>query len=565
MKKLVVPLVILLIAAFIITGCSSGTASPSATTTAPTTTAPTITSSTTTAPTTSAAKPTATTAPPTTTTAPPTSTTVSPPPTGRYGGILRYIQPAGPATPIGTPWEATGGSVSTMAYSIEPPLREDLGGKLVGRLMTSWQVNATGDNPNIVFTLRKGVKFSDGSDFNAQAAAWAFQKSKEGAMQAATTNFWKSFDVIDDYTLRVNFTQWKNTFLRGFSENVAMISSPTAFQKNSIDWLRVNMVGTGPFLQTTYQRDVTFKGSKNPSYWDKGYPYVDEVQVLYVADMLTRDALFKSGGAEMMDIMPQQAATYQSPDYKIITQPTGVTALFPDSLNADSPWSNAKVRQAAEYAIDKESLAKTFGYGYNQAAYQMVSSSSPAYDPNFSKARKYDVAKAKQLMTEAGYPNGFKTKIIAGPPGVNKDIVVAVQSYLGKIGIQCDLDFPEAAAYQAYATGTWKNALIYNALLEWPNPNTALNFYYGVPVSSWFQSLKKPDGWSSLFTATISSPDVDLNLVKKCYDALYDDTTLITLFYGSTLWLEKANVQDSGHGKRGNPVYYNPQFTWLSK
>jgi len=93
----------------------------------------------------------------------------------------------------------------------------------------------------------------------------------------------------------------------------------------------------------------------------------------------------------------------------------------PDSANADSPWSNIKVRQAAEYAIDKIAIARALGYGFKTEAYQLPSPSNPAYNPNLTGKRLYDLAKAKALLAEAGYPNGFKTKIIAQTGG-NLDI-----------------------------------------------------------------------------------------------------------------------------------------------
>jgi peptide/nickel transport system substrate-binding protein len=344
-----------------------------------------------------------------------------------------------------------------------------------------------------------------------------------------------------------------------------MVSSPAAYQKNGLDWVRWNMVGTGPFIQSGFQRDVILKLTRNPDYWDTGYPYLNEVDLLFVSDILTREALFKSGGGEIMDIMPNEATNFQSSEYKILSMQGGTSVLVPDSLNDDSPWSKLAVRQAAEYAIDKEALAKAFGYGYYQAAYQMASPASSAYDANFSGTRKYDVTKAKQLLTEAGYPNGFKTRIIAGPEGLNKDMLVALQSYLGKIGIQCELEFPEAAAYQQYASGTWKNGLLFSPQREWANPNSALNFYFGVPTSSFYKSLKKPDTWTDTLTASVTAPTTDTALMQKCFKQLYDDETVITLFYGNTLWVQKNNLQDTGLGTRGSATYWNPQYAWFSK
>ena len=90
---------------------------------------------------------------------------------------------------------------------------------------------------------------------------------------------------------------------------------------------------------------------------------------------------------------------------------------MPDSAHADSPWSKLEVREAAEYAVDRATIAEKFGYGYLKAPNQIPPRDTTAYDANYALARNYDPAKAKQLLAQAGYPNGFKTKLIVWPGG----------------------------------------------------------------------------------------------------------------------------------------------------
>jgi peptide/nickel transport system substrate-binding protein len=117
-------------------------------------------------------------------------------------------------------------------------------------------VNTDPAAPSVTFKLRQGVKFHDGSDFNAEAVKWAFEQAKTGVNVSATRP-WKSFEVLDNYTLKINFTEWQNYLMRSFGALSTLIVSPTAFQKNGVVWMRTNMVGTGPFMQTDYQRDVS--------------------------------------------------------------------------------------------------------------------------------------------------------------------------------------------------------------------------------------------------------------------------------------------------------------------
>lgn len=450
MKKSLIPVAILLIIAFIITGCStnSSTTTPATTpttpamTTTPTETTPIITNPTATTPNTT---PTATqTVVPTT---PPAATGAQ-----QYGGTLRWVSSADPTTPIGMPSLTSGGSVFSMQLSEQFLLKEQIDGSLTPNLATSYDVVSDPANASITFHLRQGVKFSDGTDFNAQAVVWNLQQVKAGGFNNATAQFWKGFDVLDDYTVRVDLTTWQNRMIRSFADGDAFMVSPTAYQKNGVDWMSWNMVGTGAFNQTNFQRDVSLTTAKNPSYYEQGKPYLDGVQLLYVSDAMTAEALFKSGGADIITCYTsKQASELSANGYNMISQLGGATVLAPDSMNADSPWSNLQVRQAAEYAIDKVGITKSLGYGYTQPAYQLNSSASPAYDANLV-SRTYDVAKAKQLLTAAGYPNGFKTSLIDAFPGSGNDECTAIQANLAAIGIQADLQFPQAAQATADLT-----------------------------------------------------------------------------------------------------------------
>jgi peptide/nickel transport system substrate-binding protein len=563
MKKCLVPITILLICAFIITGCSNAsptTSKPIATTSGIITPAS-ITPATTIPPVSS--KPPSTTNPatvapsvtkPVTTTASTTS--------AKYGGTLRMIQSTAPGTPIGWVPESAGASIFTMRLCLEYPLSELLDGSLIPNVAESYDVNPDPKNPSVTFHLRKGVKFHDGTDLNAQAVKWIYEQGKTGVNQT-TTSYWKSFDILDDYTIRINHATWQNRMLRSFAALSAFLVSPTAYEKNGIDWMRWHMVGTGAFKQKDFQRDVATVTTRNENYWQTGKPYLDGITYLYVADEMTRVALFKSGGAETLDLAGNGriANDIKAAGYNILSKQAGATILVPDSMNPTSPWSNIKVRQAAEYAIDKESVVRTLGYGYWKAAYQIPFAGSSAYDPGIT-SRTYDVAKAKQLLAEAGYPKGFKTKIFCSASG-DKNVPITLQAYLATIGIQVDLDFSEPAKYQQYLNGTWDNGLIYNSLSDKPNYNVVINQYFGVPAT-WFKSLKKPDGWEKALAASVNSALPDPKLMQQCSRLFYDDATVIPLYSGVSLWATTPNVHDTGLVDMGS-TDFTPENAWLSK
>jgi peptide/nickel transport system substrate-binding protein len=559
MRKTLFLLVFLLTCALIITGCQSS-ATSSAPTTTQATTNTSATPTTTTAPAATTAKPAATTTAAAATTVPATTAPVV---STRYGGSIKIIEASAPGTPIGAVWETPAVS-ACMQLSLEPLLKEQLDGTLLPRLAASYDVVSDPQNPSVTFNLRKGVKFHDGTDYDAKAVKFTLEKIKNSGYFGGT-RYWKSLDIIDDYTFKIPLTEWRNSVMPMFAQNQVFIVSPTAFEKNGIDWLRWNMVGTGPFKQSDFKRDVSLTAAKFTDYYDKGKPNLDSVTYLFVADELTRLALFKSGGADVLNTNASGriASEFQAlGGYNIVPLLSGTSTLAPDGANADSPWANAKVRMAAEYAIDKESISKTFGYGYTQAAYQLPNSSSPAFIKDLAN-RKFDTAKARQLLTEGGFPNGFKTKIIAQNT-VNKDIIVAIQSYLSKIGIQAELEFPEPAKFMEYQNGTWKNALLYYVVGQNANYNVTFGYNFGSPQAI-LRSLKQPADYANIYKADMTSPRVEAAFQQKIIQAFYDESTIIPINYVSDIWILNSKLKDSGWATRGSGVFWNPEDAWLSK
>ena len=129
----------------------------------------------------------------------------------------------------------------------------------------------------ITLTLRRGVKFHDGTDFNAEAAKWNLDQA------ISTKQFGSvlidSVDVVDPYTIRINLKQRDNTLLGmlGFSY-IGMMISPTAFKTKGEDWVIANPVGTGPFRFASWQKDVKIAFRKFEGYWQKGKPYLDGIE-----------------------------------------------------------------------------------------------------------------------------------------------------------------------------------------------------------------------------------------------------------------------------------------------
>ena len=138
---------------------------------------------------------------------------------------------------------------------IEILIKENNKGEFIPWLAESYQL--ADDRTAMTFKWRKGVKFHDGSDFNATVVKW----NLENVMAAKQAPNWSSVDIVDDYTVRINLSKWQNTMWSGFSSSMI---SKAAFDEHGIDWVRQNPVGTGPYKFVSYEKDASFTGIKNP-------------------------------------------------------------------------------------------------------------------------------------------------------------------------------------------------------------------------------------------------------------------------------------------------------------
>jgi peptide/nickel transport system substrate-binding protein len=484
------------------------------------------------------------------------------------GGVLRIIRVDGP-TQIGAQTDEQNVNQNYGLPVFDPLAWFDEVGQPVlgpGRLATA--VDVAPDGKSITLTIRKGVKFHDGTDFNAEAVKYNYTN-----LRTASRSFLKnvtSIDVVNDYTLRFNLSAFDISLVENIPMGSGYIASPTAIQKKvAVDDLIQHCVGTGPFKIVSWQRNIGAKYEKFSGYWDQGKPYLDGMEIKGIADPTVALLAFQSGeGDVLVEPSPADAVKLKEKGFRIVSEMGLGPALIPDGANADSPFANKLVRQALDYAIDRETLAKGIGYGFYEAAYQPCYAKL-GYNPDIT-GRKYDPAKAKQLLTDAGYPKGFKTTLyFTAVKGIGStmtnDEIAAIQNYLREVGIDAQIETIDTARSTSLNQNGWHGIIVGDALAG-PAVMGVTQRRLDIAANV-NKSIYRPAGFQEIFDAARVEPNLEKRQasVKKMTRVMYDEAMLTPLWKKVGITALKPTVKDSKIGETGYGYLWYTGGTWISK
>jgi glutathione transport system substrate-binding protein len=301
--------------------------------------------------------------------------------------------------------------------------------KIQPLLATGYEVSPDG----LVYTikLRQGVKFQDGTDFTAEAVKANLDRvsNPENRLSRYTQfNQVEKTEVVDAYTARITLKRPFSAFINALAHPAAMMISPTALKKWGNKDIGFHPVGTGPFEFVEWKPAEYLKVKKFDGYWRKGYPKVDTLTFRTVTDNNTRAAVVQTGEAQFAFPVP----------YSIM-------ARYLSMNNMQKPFDNPKVRQAVNYAINKEALIKVAYAGYASVSTGVIPQGVEyAYEID-KKGWSYDPKKARELLKEAGYPNGFESTLwSAYNDGTSQKIVQFLQQQLAQVGIKVSVEVLES-------------------------------------------------------------------------------------------------------------------------
>lgn len=318
-------------------------------------------------------------------------------------------------------------------------------------LAVDWEVSD--DGLTYTFQLREGVKFHDGTDFNADAVVYNFERWAQGSEETApyyASMFGLGEDDVIEEVKAIDELQVEFTLKRPqapFLQNIAMtpfgIASPAAIEEHG-EAFGQNPVGTGPFIFKEWKPNETITLEKNEDYFVEGAPKINTLIFQVIPDNSARLTALKTGEIDLMDgVNPSDIESIEgSDDVQIILRPPMNIGYLGFNTEME-PFDDPLVRQALNHAVDKEAIIDAF-YGGNA---DPAKNPMPPVIEGFNdeiEAYEYDPDKAKEMLVEAGYPDGFEMDLWAMPnprdymPEPQK-IAEAIQADFAAVGVQAEI------------------------------------------------------------------------------------------------------------------------------
>jgi len=367
-----------------------------------------------------------------------------------------------------------GDTNGNLDFSIQRPIYEglvgfDKAGKLVPELATSW--TASPDATVFTFDLRKGVTFQDGTPFNAQAVKtyfdWVIDPANHFVRQSLY-NVIKSIDVVSEYQVKFTLSKPFGAMLYTFAHPAGRIVSPAAIKKYGKD-VSKHPVGTGPFEFVSWTPGQKIVLKANPSYWGTA-PKVSELDFLFVPNAATRVAMLQSGEAQFIEDLPPQLVDPIKSNSKLSVSANPSIYVRYMAMNTQiKPFNDQRVRQALNYAVDKSTFVNVIAKGYGTELTAPIAKQVTGYAPQTPYA--YDVEKAKQLLAEAGYPNGFTFTIDSLNNTTYQQIDQVLQQMFSKIGVTAKINPMESGTFNNTVFAPFDKTTLQAVVIGW-SPST---------------------------------------------------------------------------------------------
>lgn len=389
-------------------------------------------------------------------------------------------------------------------YMAETLIVTDKDGNIEPNLATEWEVSD--DNLEYTLKIREGVTFHDGTPLNAEAVKWNLDRVLDPDVPVAIRSPFVSIEeveVVDEYTIKLHMSQPFAPLMSSFSLETAAIVSPASVDMESNSYENItDPVGTGPYIFKERVKGERVVVEKNPDYWGEE-PYYDEVVFRIVPEAATRESLLLAGQVDMIILPPisDLPALRDNPDVEVLLAPSD-RSIFISINNNDEVLSDPRVRQALNYAVNKQDIIDSVLFGAAEAVDAPGAASLFGYCPQ--DPYTYDPEKAKELLAEAGVEEGHQFNFIAPTGRYVQDFQAAqaIAGYLSEVGLEASPQTMDWPSYVGAITTVPEENNLDLHFLGW-----APSYLDMAQQMVQFQSSQSPP--NGLATSFYSNPEVD--------------------------------------------------------
>jgi peptide/nickel transport system substrate-binding protein len=475
------------------------------------------------------------------------------------GKTLRMAYDADPTSL--DPHEQLASATLQLSHLTFDPLlrfRQDL--TLEPRLAKSWEKI---DGRTTRFHLREGVHFHSGRTLSAEDVVWTFNRLKQSPDFKALFEPFSEAKAVDDltvdlitkgpYPLVLNLATYIFPMDREFYSGTDERGRPKdEIVKHGASFASTHVSGTGPFIVTGREQGVRLEFKRFADYWDKASPgNVDHIVFTPIKEPATRVAALLAGDVDFIAPVPPTDfdRIRGDPCCTLITMLSTRILTFELNQARVAAFKDPRIRLAINYAINRQGIVDKIMRGFGTPAGELSPPSYAGYDP--ALVPRFDLDKAKALMKEAGYADGFSVTMMAPNNRYIEDqrIAQAVAAMLAKINIKVDLEtMPKAQYWQRFderaadimmigwQSDTQDSANFYEFLVMTPDPKTGYGQYNAGNYSN-------PEvDRLTLETQTMTDPKARAEVLKKIERILYDDAALVPLQWQHLSWAAAKTV-----------------------
>ena len=471
------------------------------------------------------------------------------------GGSLTVCQPAEP--PGLDPTANTSAAIDRVVYAniYEGLVKVDSSGGFLPGLANGWIVSD--DGLVYTFNLRKGVRFHNGEAFDATVAKWNLERAADSANGNPHPEYFngiKSIETPDSHTLVVRLKSVDALFIAHMAEGDAVM-----LPKSDYAEAKSNPIGTGPFKFVKWERGDRVEMVRFDGYWNPFLPYLDRVTFRFISDPAAQVAALKAGDIDVIGYIaaPESAMLLEKDKRFKVYAGTTTGEVIMSTNNKAKPFDNLLVRRAMAHAIDRQAVVDLVMFGYGTPIGSHWSPSTPYYE-DLTGRYPYDPDKARALLKEAGYPNGFSATIkLPAIYSYSKRAGEVIADMLSKVGINLTIEIVE--------WGQWIDRIFKKKEYQLTMIGHVEAWDIGIYAKPDYYFNYDSQVFRDAYAKALSSPDEagKAKWFKRCQEIIADDAVNGFLFSAPSLPVMKAAVM--GWWKNYPTVALDCTAVWWKK